>query len=223
MIFHFCNFLLTCNQKWDILSIVWDSANKLTYCIGPENVSSVNLYKYWSKMQLKSVAIDSLVQLVIPGTIMKAIVIFSLIVAVVAAGNWNSNDRNNRENLTERDGKHQKFIIDLLRHLQQDIHHKDFMQYSQTIRLDNKGDYKVDLYLNRCVSLRNVSLQSREIGLEQSLLLGVSVPKWMVRGSRQTFLIVPWTQHHHHKSIVRFLRHNEWLEHLRHEPHLGSS
>jgi hypothetical protein len=74
---------------------------------------------------------------------MKAIVVFSLIVAVVAAGNWNSNDKNNRENLIERDAKHQKFIIDLLRHLQQDIHQKDFMQYSQTIRLDNKGDYKV--------------------------------------------------------------------------------
>jgi hypothetical protein len=74
---------------------------------------------------------------------MKAIVVFSLIFAVVAAGNWNNNDRNNRNGLTERDGKHQKFIIDLLRHLQQDKLKNDFYQYSQTIRLDNKGDYKV--------------------------------------------------------------------------------
>lgn len=81
---------------------------------------------------------------------MKAIVLFSLIVAVVAAGNWNTNDRNNREKLTERDGKHQKFIIDLLRHLQQDIRQKEFMQYSQTIRLDNKGDYKVKNCHNFC-------------------------------------------------------------------------
>jgi hypothetical protein len=74
---------------------------------------------------------------------MKAIVLFSLVVAVVSAGNWNSNDRNNRDGLNDRDGKHQKFVIDLLRHLQQDLQNKDFMQYSQTIRLDNKGDYKV--------------------------------------------------------------------------------
>jgi hypothetical protein len=76
---------------------------------------------------------------------MKTIVLFSLIVAAVAAGNWNTNDRNNREKLTERDGKHQKFVIDLLRHLQQDIQQKDFMQYSHTIRLENKGDYKVKI------------------------------------------------------------------------------
>lgn len=74
---------------------------------------------------------------------MKAIVVFSLIVAVVAAGNWNSNDRNNRNDLTDRDGKHQKFIIDLLRHLQQDTLNKDFIQYSHTIYLNNKDDYKV--------------------------------------------------------------------------------
>lgn len=79
---------------------------------------------------------------------MKAIVLFSVIVAVVAAGNWNTNDRNNRNKLTERDGKQQKFIIDLLRHLQQDVYQKDFMKYSQTIRLDNKGDYKVEKSLN---------------------------------------------------------------------------
>lgn len=78
---------------------------------------------------------------------MKAIVVFSLIFAVVAAGNWNSNDRNNRNGLTDRDGKHQKFIIDLLRHLQQDKLKNDFYQYSQTIRLDNKGDYKVSANL----------------------------------------------------------------------------
>lgn len=73
---------------------------------------------------------------------MKAIVVFSLIVAVVSAGNWNSNDKNNRDDLTERDAKHQKFIIDLLRHLQQDIQ-QEFKQYSHNIRLDNKSDYKV--------------------------------------------------------------------------------
>lgn len=74
---------------------------------------------------------------------MKVIVLFSLVAAVVAAGTWNTGDRNNRNNLTERDAKHQKFVIDLLRHLQQDIHNEDFMQYSETIRLENKGDYKV--------------------------------------------------------------------------------
>lgn len=73
---------------------------------------------------------------------MKGLFVLSLIIAVVAAGNWNSNDRNNR-NLTERDAKHQKFVIDLLRHLQNDIHQNEFMQYSNTIRLDNKNDYKV--------------------------------------------------------------------------------
>lgn len=77
---------------------------------------------------------------------MKAIVLFSLIVAIVAAGNWNTNDRNNRDSLNERDGKHQKFVIDLLRHLQQDLQNKDFMQYSQTIRMDNKNDYKVKTF-----------------------------------------------------------------------------
>lgn len=74
---------------------------------------------------------------------MKAIFVISLLVAVVAAGNWNKNDRNNRNGLTDRDGKHQKFVIDLLRHLQQDIHNKDFLRYTNTIRIDNKDDYKV--------------------------------------------------------------------------------
>lgn len=74
---------------------------------------------------------------------MKAIFVISLVIAVVAAGNFNTNDRNNRRGMTDRDAKHQKFVIDLLRHLQQDIHHKDFIQYSHTIRVDNKGDYKV--------------------------------------------------------------------------------
>lgn len=73
---------------------------------------------------------------------MKGIFVLSLLVAVVAAGNWNTNDRNNR-NLNDRDGKHQKFIIDLLRHVQQDKLNQDFTQYSHTIRLDNKNDYKV--------------------------------------------------------------------------------
>jgi hypothetical protein len=73
---------------------------------------------------------------------MKGIFVLSLLIAVVAAGNWNTNDRNNR-NLNDRDGKHQKFIIDLLRHVQHDLTNKEMLQYSQTIRLDNKNDYKV--------------------------------------------------------------------------------
>lgn len=73
---------------------------------------------------------------------MKGIFVLSLLIAVVAAGNWNNNDRNNR-NMNDRDGKHQKFIIDLLRHVQHDTNSKEFNQYSQTIRLDNKDDYKV--------------------------------------------------------------------------------
>jgi hypothetical protein len=74
---------------------------------------------------------------------MKAIFVISLLVAVVAAGNWNNNDRNNRRDLNERDGKHQKFIIDLLRHLQQDMYNRDFFKYSETIRIDDKNNYKV--------------------------------------------------------------------------------
>lgn len=77
---------------------------------------------------------------------MRAVIVISLLFAVVAAGssskNYGSNSKFNR-NLTERDAKHQKFIFDLLRFLQQDINNKEFMQYSQTIRLDNKNDYKV--------------------------------------------------------------------------------
>lgn len=73
---------------------------------------------------------------------MKAVFILSLVIAVVAAGNWNNNDRSNR-NVNERDAKHQKFIIELLRHLQQDIHNDEFKEYSNTIRLDDKNDYKV--------------------------------------------------------------------------------
>ena len=44
--------------------------------------------------------------------------------------------------MNDRDLKHQKFIIDLLRHVQQDIHNDDFMKYTRTIRLDSKSDYK---------------------------------------------------------------------------------
>lgn len=78
---------------------------------------------------------------------MRAVIVLSLLVAVVAAGNWNKYNNYNKfyRNLTERDGKHQKFIFDLLRHLQQDVYNNDFLQYSQTIRLDNKDDYKVSL------------------------------------------------------------------------------
>lgn len=93
-------------------------------------------------MRRASVAIKPLVQKFTVGITMRAVFVISLLVAAVVAGNWSSNDNNHR-NLVERDGKHQKFIIDLLRHLQQDIHNKDFMQYSNTIRLDNKNDYKV--------------------------------------------------------------------------------
>jgi len=73
---------------------------------------------------------------------MKGLFVISLLIAVVAAGNWDTNDKNNRK-LDDRDAKHQKFIIDLLRHVQNDITNKDFFRYSQTIRLDNKNDYKV--------------------------------------------------------------------------------
>lgn len=93
---------------------------------------------------------------------MRAVFVISLLVAVVAAGNFDTNnnfrnyDNNNNFNynykndrrLTERDANHQKFVLDLLHHLQQDIHNDDFMQYSQTIRLDNKNDYKVSLLLD---------------------------------------------------------------------------
>lgn len=73
---------------------------------------------------------------------MRTVFVISLLVAAVVAGNWNVNDVNNRKQLTDRDAKHQKFILDLLNHLQQDIQNKDFLQYSNTIRLDNKNDYK---------------------------------------------------------------------------------
>lgn len=73
---------------------------------------------------------------------MRAVFVISLLIAAVAAGNWSSNDNNHR-NLVERDVQHQKFIIELLRHLKQDLHIKSFMPYSDTIRLDNKDDYKV--------------------------------------------------------------------------------
>lgn len=74
---------------------------------------------------------------------MKAIFVIALLIAAVAAGNWNNRDKNNRKFMTDRDAKHQKFIIDLLRHLQNEIQNKDFLQYSHNIRIDNKGDYKV--------------------------------------------------------------------------------
>lgn len=83
---------------------------------------------------------------------MRAVFVISLLIAVVSAGTYVSNNVNHR-NFNERDGKHQKFVIDLLRHLQQDIYQKDFMQYSNTIRLDNKNDYKVTKGLRNFIQL----------------------------------------------------------------------
>lgn len=153
---------------------------------------------------------------------MKSIFVISLLVAAVVAGNWNNHDLNNRNKLTGRDGKHQKFVIDLLRHLQQDIHNKDFLRYSNTIRIDNKGDYKVRIAINKF--FRKMSLKMlRHVGLEQSVSLGDIVPQRMVRGSQQAVLSIPRAKHHHHKGSVRFLRHDDRLEHVRDESHLGPS
>lgn len=74
---------------------------------------------------------------------MRAIFVILLLVAAAAAGNWNTFDYNNRYNLDDRDVKHQKFMLNLLRHLQNDLKNKDFMKYSHTIKIDNKNDYKV--------------------------------------------------------------------------------
>lgn len=74
---------------------------------------------------------------------MRALFVILLLVAAVAAGNWNTFDTNNRNNLNVRDVKHQKFVLNLLRHLHNDMKNKDFLKYGHTIKLDNKNDYKV--------------------------------------------------------------------------------
>lgn len=74
---------------------------------------------------------------------MRAVFVILLLVAAVAAGNWNTFDFNNRNNLNVRDAKHQKFVLNLLKHLQNDLKNNDFLKYSQTIKIDNKNDYKV--------------------------------------------------------------------------------
>jgi hypothetical protein len=73
---------------------------------------------------------------------MRGLFLILLLVAAVAAGNWNTFDHNNR-NLNNRDAKHQKFVLNLLRHLHNDLKNKDFLKYSNTIKVDNKNDYKV--------------------------------------------------------------------------------
>lgn len=73
---------------------------------------------------------------------MRTFIVICLLVAVASAGYYNTFDINNRNNLTERDAKHQKFILDLLLHLQNDVTKKDFAKYAHTIKVDNKNDYK---------------------------------------------------------------------------------
>lgn len=98
---------------------------------------------------------------------MKFLIAFSLLLTVVAAGvvnnghgnnnhnsnGWNNNG-NNDFNIDARDGNHQKFILELIRHLQQDVQRDEFIKYTTTIRLDNMGDYKV----NRWSCLKNLHL-----------------------------------------------------------------
>ena len=129
---------------------------------------------------------------------MRAVIVISLLVAVVAAGKWGNSNYNyskNYRNLTERDGKHQKFILDLLRHLQQDVYNNEFIQYSQTIRLDNKSDYKVtvNIFFNSLFSFNNFMTE-----LGQSILLGELVSERMVRTTKSTILTLARTQHHHY-------------------------
>lgn len=92
---------------------------------------------------------------------MKFLIAFSLLLTVATAGvvnnghnnhnnhynnhngnGWNNNG-NNDFNIDARDGNHQKFILELVHHLQQDVQRDEFIKYTTTIRLDNKGDYKV--------------------------------------------------------------------------------
>jgi Hemocyanin, copper containing domain/Hemocyanin, all-alpha domain/Hemocyanin, ig-like domain len=84
---------------------------------------------------------------------MKAVLVISLLIAVVTAANWNANDNNGRGNLIDRDGKHQKFILNLVQNLHQDLNIDDFMKYSHTIDLEDKGDYKD---LNKVYTFVNV-------------------------------------------------------------------
>lgn len=100
---------------------------------------------------------------------MNSLIAFALLLTVAAAGvvndghNRNHNNHNNHNNngnydynnhkdnfkgnndlnIDIRDGNHQKFILELVRHLQQDVQQDEFIQFTTTIRLDNKGDYKV--------------------------------------------------------------------------------
>lgn len=87
---------------------------------------------------------------------MKAIFVISLIVAVVAANRFNvQNDNNNNgfnngrnlnnRQLTQRDVNRQKFVLNLLKNLKDDMNNvmrqNDYRQHSQTIDLDNKNNY----------------------------------------------------------------------------------
>jgi hypothetical protein len=82
--------------------------------------------------------------------------VISLVVAVVAANRFNvQNDNNNNgfntgknvnnRQLTQRDVNHQKFVLNLLRHLKdglnKDMKTTQYRQHSQTIDLDNKNNY----------------------------------------------------------------------------------
>lgn len=73
---------------------------------------------------------------------MRSLFVILLLVAAAAAGNWNTFDFNNRNYLTNRDALHQKFVLNLLRHVHNDMRNKDFLKYSYTIKVDNKKDYK---------------------------------------------------------------------------------
>ncbi|CAO1393718.1 unnamed protein product [Diamesa serratosioi] len=109
---------------------------------------------------------------------MKFLVAFSLLLTVAAAGvvnnghkhgnhnhndwNRNYNNGNNDLNVDVRDGNHQKFILELVHHLQQDVQRTEFIKYTTTIRLDNKGDYKDLNKVYKLVSLyRNGMFEQR--------------------------------------------------------------
>ena len=73
-----------------------------------------------------------------------------------------NNNGNNDFNIDARDGNHQKFILELVRHLQQDVERNEFIKYTTTIRLDNKGDYKDLNKVFKVVSLfRNGMFEDR--------------------------------------------------------------